>query len=127
MEDVMKHEFEPYFEENTKANDWVKSIMPSIRWELFRHQEDWVYMAGDLGKRRNPMTRGDAVDYIYNTVKQEMNTLIYHIAMELLHEYHGDDIDFDTWTARDYNEYFGYTEEDEGYAKNMGYDPELVH
>lgn len=126
MEDVMKHEMEPYFDEDVKANDWVKSIMPAIRWELFRNQEDWVYMAGDLGKRRNPMTRGNAIDYIYDTVKYKMNTLIYHITMELLHEYHDDDIDFDTYTAQEYNEYFEYTKDDEGYAKDMGVDPGFV-
>lgn len=129
MEDVMKHEFEPYFEEDEKANDWVNEILGRVRWNLFRSQEEWLYMAGELGKRRNPMTRYNAYDHIYNTINREMYTLIDYLVMELLREYHEDGIDFDLETADAYNESFGLSEDDEGYVNNMGWDTDspLVH
>ena len=122
MEDVMKHEMVPYFEENEKANDWAKSIMRGARWDLFRHQEEWVYMAGERGKRRNPMTRYNAYDYIRQTINEEMRELTHYLTMELLREYHNDDIDFDCETAQDYNNYFEFSEGDEGYAPGLEWD-----
>ena len=122
MEDVMKHEMVPYFDENTKANDWVKNIMRRVRWSLFRHQGAWVYMAGERGKRRNPMTRHNAYDYICQTINEEMRELTHYLTMELLREYHNDDIDFDCETAQDYNNYFELSEGDEGYAPGLEWD-----
>ena len=127
MENVMKHEFEPYFEKNEKANDWVNDIMRHVRWNLFRHQENWVYMAGERGKRRNPMTRHNAYDYIRQTINEEMRDLTHYLTMELLREYHNDDIDFDCETAQDYNNYFKLSEDDEGYAAGLEQDSPYVY
>lgn len=122
MEDVMKHEFEPYFDENTKANDWVDELVRHARWNLFRNQEEWIYMAGERGKRRNPMTRYNAYEYINETVNAEMKNLVHYLTMELLREYHDDDIDFDCETAQYYNDYFELSEEDEDYVHGIEWD-----
>lgn len=111
----MKHEMVPYFDEDTKANDWVKNIMRRVRWDFFRHQGAWVYMAGERGKRRNPMTRYNVYDYIRQTINEEMRELTHYLTMELLRECHDDKIDFDRETARYYNNYFELSEGDEGY------------
>lgn len=123
MEDVMKHEFEPYFGDYVKANDVIDHIMKYVRYRLFSHQEDWLYMASELGKRRNPMTRYDAYEYIYNTVESELHGFINSLTMDFLREYHEDNIDFDARTAEAYNTYFGLSEKDEDFAQNMGADP----
>lgn len=122
MEDVMKHEMEPYFDEDTKANDWVDKFMRHVRWNLFRNQEEWVYMAGERGKRRNPMTRYNAYEYINETINAEMKNLVHYLTMELLREYHDDDIDFDCETAQYYNDYFEFSEEDEDYVPGVEWD-----
>ena len=122
MEDVMKHEMEPYFDEDTKANDWVDELMRHVRWNLFRNQEEWVYMAGERGKRRNPMTRYNAYSYIRETIDAEMQNLSHYLTMELLREYHDDDIDFDCETAQCYNDYFELSENDEDYAPGIEWD-----
>ena len=122
MEDVMKHEFEPYFEKDEKANDWVNEILGRVRWNLFRSQEKWLYMAGELGKRRNPMTRYNAYEYIHDTISAEMRSLTQYLTMELLREYHNNDIDFDWETAQYFNDYFGLSENDEGYVTGLEWD-----
>jgi hypothetical protein len=71
------------------------------------------------GKRRNPMTRHNAYDYIRQTINEEMRDLTHYLTMELLREYHNDDIDFDCETAQDYNNYFKLSEDDEGYAAGL--------
>ena len=122
MEDVMKHEMLPYFDENAKANDWVKNIMRGARWDLFRNQENWIYMAGERGKRRNPMTRYNAYDYIFEAISEEMAGLVHYLTMNILRECHDDKIDFDRETARHYNGYFELSEGDEGYAPGLEWD-----
>lgn len=121
MEDVMKHEFEPYFDEDAKANDWVDELVRHVRWNLFRNQEEWIYMAGERGKRRNPMTRYNAYEYIRDTVNAEIQNLSHYLTMELLREYHDDDIDFDCETAQYYNDYFELSE-DEDYVHGVEWD-----
>lgn len=122
MEDVMKHEFEPYFEKNQKANDWVDEFMRRVRWNLFRNQEEWVYIAGERGKHRNPMTRYNAYNYIRETVNAEMKSLVHYLTMELLKEYHDNNVDFDYETAQYYNNYFELSEEDKDYAPGLEWD-----
>ena len=96
--------------------------MRRVRWDLFRHQEEWVYMAGERGKRRNPMTRYNAYDYIRQTINEEMRELTHYLTIELLRECHDDKIDFDRETARHYNAYFELSEGDEGYAPGLEWD-----
>lgn len=127
MENVLKHEIEPYFKKNMKANDWVNEILSRVRWSLFRNQQEWLYMAGELDKRRNPMTRYNAYAFIYSTITRELYTLIDHLTIELLREYHLDGIDFDAETADIYNETFGLSKGDEGYMDNMGIDANTPH
>lgn len=124
MRNVLNHKFEPFYEKDTLANDVVDSMMRNARYYLFRNQDEWLYMAGELGKRRPPMTRFNAYDYIYGALKGELWPLIDYLTMELLREYHEDNIDFDHETAFTYNDYFDLSKNDEGYAADMGYDPD---
>lgn len=124
MENVMKFEFEPYFEDDLKANDWINQMLPLVRSQLFHNQTDWLYLANELGKRRNPMTRSNATSYILDLVMQTItDDLAVHITSELLREFAEDDVDFDTVTASWYNGYNNYDMTDNKYVKPMEDDP----
>lgn len=48
-----------YFEDGAECNHWLEIIVKAMAWHLFEHQEDWLYMAGELGEGTNPKLRGE--------------------------------------------------------------------
>lgn len=108
---------EKFFDDDTLANDYVKNIVNHAAYRLFENQQDWLYMVGELGKGRWPMLKDNAVDYIEQKVEQEFHLLIAFITFELIKMYHGQDIDLSENVAAEYNEWFGYEPEDEGYIE----------
>lgn len=110
-----------YFDDDTNANDWLNEIMPHIMFKLFRDQENYLFMAGELGKGRWPMLKENAVEYIEDIINREFDWLIESIAMAIIRKYHEDDIDMPQSIADEYNEWYGFSEKDEGYIEGKDY------
>ena len=49
--------FEPYAEDEYTLNDYANDCMVRINYEMFKNQEDYVYMSGELGEGRFPQFR----------------------------------------------------------------------
>lgn len=111
--------FAKYFEDDTLANDWFERVMHNVAYEMFRRQEDWIYMVGELGPDRKPMIKSEqdfmvAFDIAWGNA---IGWLKSFAAEELLKLYAEDDIDFPRGLADEYNEWMGYEPGDEGYVE----------
>lgn len=112
-------EFEKYFEDNTLANNWFNEVMNRIAYEMFRRQEDWIYMVGELGPDRKPMIKSEqdfmvAFDISWGNA---IGWLKSFAAEELLKMYAEDDIDFPRDLADEYNNEMGFELGDDGYVE----------
>lgn len=112
-----------YFDDDDNPNEWMEHIAQYAAWELFQNQEKWLYMYGELGEKRWPMLKYDALHYIEDAVKHQLGWLISHIVFELVKNYVNSDIDLSDTVADEYNEWFGYEPGDKGYVDGK-VDPE---
>ena len=110
---------EKYFENDTLANDWFENVMNRIFWKMFRSQEDWIHMAGELGKGRNPMIKSAEEFYgSFNEAWNEAFSWLKGFGMqEALRVYAEDGIDFPHDLAEDYNDWMGFEPGDDGYVE----------
>lgn len=111
--------WEKYFEDTDLANDWFDEQMNRIAWEMFRRQENWIYMSGELGRGRNPMIKGEdefnlAFNYAWADVIGWLKGFAYD---ELLRLYVEDDIDLPRYMADEYNDWMGFEPGDDGYVE----------
>ena len=51
---MVELKMENYAADDVSLNSWIDEQMHWISWEMFENQEKWVYMSGELGKRRFP-------------------------------------------------------------------------
>ena len=74
-------------------------------------------MYGELGKKRKPMIKEDAIEKMNNLLmKGSLDLFIDEAIVAAIKHLHEDgDIDVSVEVAREYNEYFDYKEGDEGY------------
>ncbi len=114
-----------YFEDDTLANDYQKTVERRALIELVKNQPDWLYMVGELGKGSKPMLKEGAVRHIQETVVSEMNWFIADTTANLIEKFAAQDIDLSEGVAEWYNEYHGYEPEDEGYIEGKE-DPHAV-
>ena len=82
-----------YFKQDTLAKDWLNNLIKYISIDLFEHQHDFCYFAGELGKGKNPKLKDNAIEYIDKVCKKEMSCLREAIITYLLREYLHNDID----------------------------------
>lgn len=106
-----------YFDDDDNPNEWMEHIAQYAAWELFQNQEKWLYMYGELGEKRWPMLKYDALHYIEDAVEHQLGWLISHIVFELVKNYVNSDIDLSDTVADEYNEWFGYEPGDKGYVE----------
>ena len=114
-------EFAKYFEDDTLANDWFDKVMSRLVWKMFEHQEEWIYMAGELGKGRKPMIKSE---YEFNLAfamawADAIGWLKGFARDELFRLYVEDDIDVPRDMAEDYNETMGFEPGDDGYVEGV--------
>lgn len=108
-----------YFEDDTLANKWFKEQMDRIAWEMFKHQKNWIYMAGEVD--RNPRIKSaeefdEEFDYAWANV---MGWLKCFAKSELLEAYIKSDIDLPADVAMEYNELNGYEPGDANYIEGV--------
>lgn len=72
MKDILK--VQPYAEDDTLLNEWIDDIAAQINWNMFKNQEDWVYMSGDLGEGRFPQFKN--CDCVYDSFSESFNRAI---------------------------------------------------
>lgn len=106
-----------YFEDDTLANDWFKKRMNYIAWKMFERQEEWIHMAGEVG--RNPKIKSaEDFDREFGYVWAEtMGWLKGFAKNELLRAYAEDDIDFPRDLADEYNDEMGFEPGYDGYVE----------
>ena len=85
--------------------------------ECFKNQEDIVYMYGELGKKRKPMIKEDAIEKMKNLLMKGLLSLFIDeaIVAAIKHLHEDGDIDVSAEVAREYNMFFNYKEGEEGY------------
>ena len=86
---------EPYAEEDETLNHWIDRLMRNVRWRLFENQEDWLYMAGELGEGMPPKFKDNARKAMYDACVDEFGWLISYMIDRLITEYRISNIDLD--------------------------------
>lgn len=109
--------WENYFEDDTLANDWFKRQMNRIAWRMFKRQENWIHMAGEVGRNPKIKSAEDFDREFYYAWAEVMGCLKGFAKNELLRAYAEDDVDFPEDVAWDYNDWMGFEPGDEGYVE----------
>lgn len=104
-----------YFDEETLAKDWFNELCRESAWDIFQHQEEIVYMYGELGERRNPMFKDNAYEKIRDIVENRLNFMVGHITCGLIKELYKSDIDMPQDMADDMNDWYDYCLGDDDY------------
>lgn len=102
-----------WFEDDTLAKDWFNDMCGHIAWKAFENQEEWIWMAGELGNGCNPMIKPEAIEIFDRFVQEEICWMKSHIIMSFMKLYHEDDIDYSEDIKEAVEEYFGKEEEEE--------------
>lgn len=94
-------------EDETLA-EWVNEIARHVSYEIFQNQSKVIYMAGERGTGRKPMTKACAVDSIGCVVDDCMAVVRDCIVYGVIEDLHKRaDVDLDMRTAIEYNEWNG--------------------
>lgn len=104
-----------FFDDDTLANDYQKEVEKRSLVDLVWNQSDWLYMASELGRGRDPMLKENAVEYIQETVINNMAWFINDMVAGLIEKLAAQDIDLSEGVAEWYNEYYGYEPDDDEY------------
>lgn len=96
-----------YFDDELLAKDWFNELCYEAAWDIFQHQEEIVYMAGELGKRRNPMLKDKAYEEIRHLVENRLAFMVDNITCGLIKELYDSDIDMPQDMADDMNDWYG--------------------
>ena len=96
-----------YFDDELLAKDWFNELYHEAAWDIFQHQEDIVYMAGELGEHRNPMLKDKAYEEIRHLVENHLVFMVDNITCGLIKELYDSDIDMPQDMADDMNEWYG--------------------
>lgn len=96
-----------YFDDELLAKDWFNELCHEAAWDIFQHQEEIVYMAGELGKRRNPMLKDRAYEEIRHLVENRLAFMVDNITCGLIKELYDSDIDMPQDMADDMNDWYG--------------------
>lgn len=95
---VLDWYLEDYSEDNETFNDWMDRTISHIKWDLFQHQHEWVYMSGELGEGAFPKFKDNAVEYLYDVVNIELREVKSYIVDRLIASYRLSNIDLDNNT-----------------------------
>ena len=95
------HYLEPYAEDDTLLNDWIKDIIRSIQWRLFENQEQWLYMVGEAPDTTLPKFRDNAREYMRRVAYGELGYLVDYIIDYLVTKYRLSNIELDEETVED--------------------------
>lgn len=114
---------ENYFEDNMLANEWMEDTFSRITWYMFKHQDRWAYMSGELGDGRNPMIRSEEeFDNMFHDAWSDATWWLYCFTRnEALKHYADNDIDFPHDLAKTYNEERGFEPGDDGYVRGRDF------
>ena len=63
-----------YAEDNATLNNWVDELYKKISREMFKNQEKWIFMSGELGEGRFPQFKD--FESVYNEFDQAFNSSI---------------------------------------------------
>lgn len=105
-------------DEDLTLADWIDEIARHVSFDVFSNQERVVYMVGERGEGRLPMTKPDAIREIGTFVDDHMavvrDSIVYGIVKDL-HE--KGNIDLDADTAYEYNMWYGLDGDEEVVGK----------
>lgn len=106
-----------YCDNRETLAEFFNWCVENLLYECFKNQEDIVYMYGELGKKRKPMIKEDAIEKMNNLLmKGSLGLFIDEAIVAAIKHLHEDgDIDVSAEVAREYNMFFGYREGEEGY------------
>lgn len=106
-----------YCDNRETLSEFFNWCVENLLYDCFKNQEDIVYMHGELGKKRKPMIKEDAIEKMENLLmKGSLGLFIDEAIVATIKHLHEDgDIDVSVEVAREYNEYFSYKEGDKGY------------
>ena len=113
---------QPYAEEDTLLNSWIEEQLRHVRWHLWEHQEDMVYMAGELGEGMPPKFKPEARKILEQACEREFGWLIAYMVDRLITEYRLSDIDLDEemiWQLQEDLPEGGYEEWEEECRKHI--------
>ena len=65
-----------YFEDDKLAADWFNELCGRLNWKFFEHQEDMLYMAGELGPGSLPKFKEGAIEKMQDTIVHELGWMI---------------------------------------------------
>ena len=74
----------PYADSECLLNDWVEERSHHFNWNLARNQEEWLYIAGELGKGCFPKMKEDKLQYIYQEIEDSCSWLFDYLLMQFL-------------------------------------------
>lgn len=63
--------FEPYAEDEYTLNDYADDCMRHINYDMFKNQEDYLYMSGELGEGRFPQFKD--YEHVYRAFEKAFN------------------------------------------------------
>ena len=124
---------EPYAEEETTLNEWVDNLVSRINIYLFHHQEDYLYMSGELGEGRFPQLKDE--DKVYRAIEtafdSEISWLFQYVMERIVRQLRLSNIDLgesmEDWLREEMgDEYFKEWEEAakkqifDDYAEHLG-------
>ena len=95
-----------FFEEDFLAKDWLNRCCGDVSYDIFSNQEDVCYMAGELGKGRNPKLKDDVFDTVYGMVEKRMGYLMESVTMFFIKDMLDNDIDCSPEVAELVNEWY---------------------
>ena len=101
MDNYIDMYLKPYAEDDTLLNDWIDRTLSRVKWKLFERQNDWLYMAGELGKGRLPKFKSNAKEYFAETIYRELDWLVSYMVDRLVTQYRLGNIDLNDSTIDD--------------------------
>lgn len=111
---MLQHSLEPYADEDERLNDWVDNILAHVRWHMFQNQEEWLYMAGELGEGAVPKFKPNAREVMHNAIYREFGWVVAYMMDRLITEYRLGNVDLDDDLIADLRyEMGGYEDEED--------------
>ena len=94
--------------------EWFNRLCGHINWDMFESQEEWVYMIGELGKGRKPKIKSWEAfrDAFNNAYDKNVGFMKGCMLYGFLKMYADSDIDLDSYTAWELNDWLCLDGED---------------
>lgn len=86
---------QPYAEEDELLNNWIENLISRVKLDLFKNQEEWLYMSDELEDGSFPKFKENARDYMWDVIQNNFSWLANYIVERLIAEYRLSNIDLD--------------------------------